>query len=103
MSITMNLTLQSILGKRWELARSKNEVGICDHSGNVHIINGIQSKAMSMSSPFNSPYLIQELTLKNQQTLNYLKPTPLENIGNSKYCGVAVGRVWGSITSKWAW
>lgn len=35
------------------------------------IINGIQSKDMfNMSSPFNSLHLIQELNLKNQQTLH---------------------------------
>lgn len=50
MSITLNLTLQLILGKRCDL---KEGMGIYDHSGNVHIINGIQSKDMfNISSPF---------------------------------------------------
>lgn len=53
MSITLNLTLRLILGKRCELTRSKEGMGIYDHSGNVCIINGIQSRDMfSMSSPF---------------------------------------------------
>ena len=53
MSITLNLTLRLILGKRWELTRSQEGMGIYDHSGNICIINGIQSRDMiSMSSPF---------------------------------------------------
>lgn len=48
-------------------------MGIYDHSGNVHIINEIQSKDMfNMSSPFHRLHVIQELNLENRQLLNYL-------------------------------
>lgn len=53
MSISLNLTLWLILGERCELTSSKEGMGTYDHSGNVHIINGIQSKDMfNLSSPF---------------------------------------------------
>lgn len=53
MSITLNLTLQLILGKRCELKRSKEGMRIYDHAGNVHIINGFQSEDMfNMRRPF---------------------------------------------------
>ena len=53
MSITLNLTLQLILGKRCALKRSQEGMRIYDHSGNVHIINGIQSKdTFNMKRPF---------------------------------------------------
>lgn len=75
MSITLNWTLRLTLGKRCELTGGKAGMGIYDHSGNVHIINEIQSKDMfNMSSPFHRLHVIQELNLENRQLLNYLKP-----------------------------
>lgn len=76
MSITLNLTLQLILGKRCELKRSNEGMRIYDHSGNAHIINGIQSKDIfNMRRPF-SLYLIQELNLENRQTLDLTIENP---------------------------
>ena len=76
MSITLNLTLQLILEERCELKSSKEGMRIYDHSGNVHFINGIQSKDIfNMRRPF-SLYLIQELNLENRQTLDLIIKNP---------------------------
>lgn len=49
--------------------KMQKAMGTYDHSGNVHIINKIQSKDMfNLSGPFHQS-LTRELNLENQQTL----------------------------------
>lgn len=69
MSITLNLTLQLILGERCEFTRTKTEMGIYDYSGNIHLLMESEVKmCLIQAALFTSLQVVQGLNTENQQT-----------------------------------